>query len=108
MKKWIKEFGLSLEVIEYACEKTVLNTGKAAFGYANKVLLNWKEENVKSVEEAVELENRFNQGKKENDKTQNSSNKVQKRNKFVNFEQRDYDFETYERMEIERIDKKIQ
>lgn len=106
MTAWIKELKLPIEVIELACEKAVLNTGKAAFGYANKILLDWKEANVKNVEEAYALESKFKEDKKEAEKTQKAGVSGQKKNKFVNFEQRSYDFDAYERMEFERISKK--
>lgn len=108
MTSWVREYKLPIEVIEFACEKTVLNTGKASFAYADKILAQWKDLGIKSVEEAKALE-----GKPSNEikiKTSNlkKSSAGSKKNKFVNFEQRDYDFAEYERKELERISKKEQ
>ena len=100
MTLWIKEFKMPIEVIENACEKAVFNTGKASFGYANKILTEWAEKGVKSLEEARDLEDKFIQEKQ---RKKEEKKPTSKKNGFINFEQRSYDYEEYERMEFERI-----
>ena len=106
MTTWIKEYSIPVEVIEYACEKTVLNTGKAAFAYADKILSQWKENDVRSVEEARVVERKAVEEKKNKVSTSKKVAPKKSKSRFVNFEQRNYDFEEYERRELERISKK--
>lgn len=49
MKKWLQEYKLPLDVVKLACERTVMQTGKASFAYADRILENWKKAGVSSV-----------------------------------------------------------
>jgi len=100
MTLWIKELKMPIELIENACEKAVFNTGKSSFGYANRILAEWAENGVKNLEEARALEDKYIQEKQ---KKKEEKKPTTKKNGFINFEQRNYDYEEYERMEFERI-----
>lgn len=50
---WFAEFNFSLDVIELAYEKTIKNTGKVAFAYTNKILLNWHKKGYKTLDDIV-------------------------------------------------------
>ncbi len=47
-----RRVGYSMELIKYAYEITVENTGNLSFPYINKILLNWNENGIKTIDEA--------------------------------------------------------
>lgn len=49
--EWQKT-GYSMELIKYAYEITVENTGSLSFPYINKILLNWSDNGIKTIDEA--------------------------------------------------------
>lgn len=59
MDKWIKEWSLSMELIETAAKRTVENTGKAAFSYCNKILETWHNAGYKTMKEVENAEAAF-------------------------------------------------
>ncbi len=42
MDTWLKTYGFSMEIIQEACSRTVLQTGQASFQYTDKILEGWK------------------------------------------------------------------
>lgn len=48
---WFQQYQFPLEVIELAYEKTIQNTGKVAFAYTNKILLNWHKKGYRTLED---------------------------------------------------------
>lgn len=59
---WDKN-GITIELIEYAYEKTVNATGKAAFGYMNKILNDWNLNNLHTIPEIDSYNARYAQSK---------------------------------------------
>jgi DnaD/phage-associated family protein len=107
IKKWRKEYCLPIEIICLACEKTVLQTGKVSFAYADKILQTWKEQKVKTTADVEKLEQSFAAAKKAKkdasvQKTAAQPAKAVKQNRFVNYEQRTWDFQELERLEMEK------
>lgn len=109
IKKWTKEYALSMDILCLACEKTVLQTGKVSFAYADKILQSWKEQKVKNKADIQKLEESFAAAKKAKQiqnasvqKTAVQPTKVVKQNRFVNYEQRTWDFQELERLELEK------
>ncbi len=93
--KWMLDYKMPLEVIEIACSKTVENTGKAAFSYANKIIENWYNTGINSVEAVekadIEFADRSEKNKAEKPTRQSG-------NAFTNYDQK-----TYTEEEIEEI-----
>ena len=111
VKTWTSEYHFSIEMIVNACEKAILQTGGNGkiFKYVNKILKNWYEKNIKTPEEFEILDKNF-QAEQENKKTEQENKKINKntsikQNRFVNYEQRQWDFEELERLERERLKK---
>ncbi len=50
--KWEEEFGYGLDVIGFAYEETVKNTGKYTYTYIDKILTRWYDAGYKTLEEA--------------------------------------------------------
>jgi len=59
MKKWLKEYELPIDVIKMACERTVMQTGKVSFAYADSILKKWKGAGVKTVQDVETLDRAF-------------------------------------------------
>lgn len=108
IKKWTDDFGFSIDIICLACEKTILQTSKASFPYADKILENWHKNNVSSVDDILKLEENYKNSK------QNLQKPLEKqpiresvKNKFVNYEQRNWDFEKLRELEKQFMDKEL-
>ena len=102
MKKWIKEYSTPMELITEACERTIVQTGSAKYAYADKILTEWYENDVKTLDDAARADKEFSEssGKK---KTTGKKSKGAS-NRFVNFEGRGSDYySNFEQIERERL-----
>lgn len=86
--KWSSELGFSMDLIQEACYRTLKNTGKPNFEYADKILSSWKKQNVSSLEDISSLE--------KNSKKGQANPSGSKKNRFHNFSQREYDYDKLE------------
>lgn len=53
IEHWFTDLGYGEEIIKLAYDRTVDNTGKAAFPYLNRILNRWREKGVDTPEQAV-------------------------------------------------------
>ena len=107
IKKWLQEYQLPLDVLRLACEKTVMQTGKVSFAYADKILANWKAAGIQSVA-AVEAEDKAFAAKKAQNTAPEKPAAQQakpKQNRFINYTQSEWDFAELERLEREQREK---
>lgn len=102
MNTWLNEYKMPIDIIKKACNKAVIATGKPNFKYAHKILKSWNEKNIRTIKDIEKEENDYNN----KPKTSNKNNYV-KLNRFVNYEQREWDFEKLEKMQIDLIDKSL-
>lgn len=94
--KWSKEYAFSDDIIMLACEKTIDNTGKASFRYADAILSDWHNRNVKSINDIARLDN--DRLKSKNNTSEKKSSSYSGTNsKSHNFAERDYDFEALQK-----------
>lgn len=109
MKKWVLDYKMPMPVIEEACVRTVITTGKASFEYASSIIERWKERNVKSLEDIKNLDNEYeNYIKSKKEEKQKRVEQVFKpniknnygKNKFVNYKQEPLDYELLRKIEI--------
>lgn len=106
MKKWLQEYKLPMDVVKMACEKTVLQTGKASFAYADKILASWKAAGVKNMEDVTALDQAFLAKKAQNTPTEQTATQPKsKQNRFINYTQSEWNFEELERLEREQREK---
>lgn len=112
IKTWVWEYKLPIDIIKFACERTVSNTGKVSFEYANKILKDWHEKGVKTAEDVTKLDEAFaaEKAKAQQAAAQTSQNMQKeapkpRQNRFINYTQSDWDFEELERLEREQRDK---
>lgn len=106
MKKWLREYGLPLELVLSACERTVLQTGKPSFPYADSILRKWRDAGVKTEADIAALDEAFAAKKAANEpRTANGDTQKKpapKKNKFINYTQSEWDFAEIERLEREQ------
>lgn len=94
INKWTGSFGFPIEIIFECCERTVMAVDTHRFEYADRILSNWKEQNVNSLREIKELDKAFrNKGKGAGTSVPAKTGQ----NKFNQFPQHDYDFAALER-----------
>ena len=91
MRTWYDDYGFSLDLIKEACSRTVMNTGQSSFQYTDRILSDWKKQNVKTLADIQELDSRHKS------KKDPAGKKPRQGNRFNNFPQRRYDFTEYEK-----------
>ena len=94
MDTWLKTYGFSLEIIQEACTRTVLQTGQASFQYTDKILEGWKKKKVHDLSDIQALDAEHQKQRKEKKSSRPISSAP---NRFNNFQQREYDFDEYEK-----------
>lgn len=106
MKKWLQEYGLPLEVVQTACERTVLQAGKPSFPYADSILRQWRDAGVKTAADIAALDEAHavkKAGGAQKPAIEAERKKpAQKQNKFINYTQSEWDFAEIERLEREQ------
>lgn len=111
MKRWLKDFAMPMNLILEACDKTVMQIGQPKFSYADKILTEWHDKGVKDIDDVKHLEDTFHKGKQMLDSGAKPEDKktyaVAKPNRFVNFKQRDWDYDKIEKMERQYIENSL-
>ena len=92
IKKWSDEYGFSLDIILEACNRTITNTHKADFKYADTILSNWLMKDVHHLTDITRLDHAHRQKQG----TKNTIKTVAAGNRFNNFEGRSYDITSLE------------
>ncbi|MCD8039578.1 MAG: DnaD domain protein [Lachnospiraceae bacterium] len=91
INKWTKEYGFLLDVIQEACDKTVMNTDTHRFAYADGILSKWYRAGVQHKADIAAADGAF--------KKQSAAPKADTRtakNSFNHFKQNAYDFDSLE------------
>ncbi len=102
IKKWLKSLEFPLDVVLKACEKTVLTTGNVSFPYTDKILQGWKKEGVRSIKDIEMVDNSYKEKKKVTKTAPINKQEVSKKqDKFINFTQREWDFDALEKLQSE-------
>ena len=99
---WTDNYGFSLDIIVEACNRTMQTVHTPNFKYTDRILLRWKENGVKKLSDITALDEAF-QKEKENQKDPQKGTTASKNyhNRFINFEQRSYDYDQLERELLE-------
>ena len=103
MDKWLNEFKMPMEVIIYSCDVCVDNINQAKFSYMNTMLEKWHKQGIKTKEDARKAREAYSE--EEKSKTRNKP-AAPKTNRFINFNQREYDWAALEKLERAYQDKK--
>ena len=112
IKNWLLNYKFQLNIIEEACSKTIAKCGNASFEYANTILKEWYEKGIKSLDDIEKLDNQYKvilKAKKDEEqalvkRTYNNSQKVinnyPSRNKFINYDQKEPNYELLRKIEL--------
>lgn len=95
INKWTKEYGFLLDVIQEACDKTVMTTDNHRFAYADGILSKWYQAGVHHKSDIPKADAAYNRTVRNVSKSHKNDTTVIK-NKFNNFVQNTYDFEQLE------------
>lgn len=100
MHRWFHTFKFEINIIEDACNRTILSTGKPDFKYADKILENWYKKGVTQKSDIDKLdEEHAKLSAMVNNNKQTNTTKPVSNNKFNAFPQRNYTKEEYLSME---------
>lgn len=103
INKWLTTFAFDISIIVEACNRTLLNTQKPDFKYADKILENWHKKGVKSPSDIEKLDYEHNATKP--NKVQQPISAKSSTNKFNAFPQRAYTKEDYKTLEQRLLQK---
>lgn len=103
IKRWYEEYGFSMEIILEACNRTINAIHQPSFDYADSILKNWKSKGISTLEAIKAADESF---KKEKDRKKQEPAKAQspvvKPTNFSNFQNREYDMQTLEKLMIQQ------
>lgn len=92
INRWTVDFCFSKDIILEACRRTVLAVNTNRFKYADALLKNWHEQNVKQTSDIIKLDENYRQKKK----NQSTASRTYT-NRFNQFAQNTYDFDALEK-----------
>lgn len=95
MDRWMQEWGFTMDLIQEACSRTVLQTGKGSLSYTNTILEKWHKANVRHLTdlEAVDADFQSRQAAKASKKNGQAGGGSPKPNQFNDYPHREYDFD---------------
>lgn len=94
IEKWTNTYGFTLDIIEEACRRTINNIQKPSFKYTDSILDNWHRHNIHYVKDIERLD-------KEHAASERKEIPVT-RNRFHNFNQREYDYDALEQQLLQQ------
>ena len=100
MDTWLTEYGFSMDMIQEACSRTIMQTGQPSFQYAHKILTGWFKKGALTPEAVHALD--VQHQKRSQDNSRGRSQTPKSSNRFNNFQQRNYDFKELEKQLLER------
>lgn len=91
IKKWMSEWGFSLDIVEEACSRTIMQIAKPNFGYVHGILKDWYTAGVHSKADidALDEKHRLSGAQKTKE-----SGKPRTNTRFHNFEERSTDYDS--------------
>lgn len=98
MKTWLQEYGFTIDIIIEACTRTILVTKQPSLQYADRILQTWKAAGVHTLNDIQKLDLAHEQSKSE----KSTHKKPKENNRFSNFDQRSYDYESLESQLLNR------
>jgi DnaD/phage-associated family protein len=98
VNKWSKEYAFDLPLIREACSRTISAIHQPSFEYTDSILTNWYKNQVHTPEDIKALDDSYSKNKKSAPAANIGSTSTAKRNRFNNFDQREYDFNQLEKM----------
>ena len=100
--KWLNTYRMPTEVILEACDIASIQIGRAKIAYVDKILEDWNKKNIRCTEDIKREQAAFSSNRKLG-VAGAVTPRNEKKNRFVNFNQRDIDFDELERLELEQL-----
>lgn len=97
INRWTIDYDFSSDIIFEACQRTVLNTDRNRFQYADRMLSMWKDQNVQSTADIAKLDEAYHKSQKNSRTADNLISARKPVNRFNQFTQNTYDFEALEK-----------
>lgn len=97
LDKWSKVYGFTVDIIQEACLRTIEFAHQASFRYADSILEKWHEFGVKTLQDIDSLDMVHKENTDSAKKLQFKQVTSVDNNKFNNFKQRSYDYESLEK-----------
>ena len=94
IKKWTEEYGFTLDIILEACNRTISNTAKPDFKYADSILSSWLNKGVHHFKDIERVDLAYQQERM--NKKRAAAKPAAPTNRFNNFESRPYDISSLE------------
>lgn len=95
IRKWTKEYGFDLPLIQEACSRTMTAIHQPSFEYADKILTSWHKNHVHTMADVQKLDAAHSQTRKVSVRTADAP---AKKTAFNNFNQRSYDYDKLEEL----------
>ena len=86
MDRWLDTYAFGTDLICMACERTILQIGKAQFSYTDSILRSWHESSVRSPGDVKVLDLQHEQAVRQARSRELSSARTTPAGKYVNFE----------------------
>ena len=96
VKRWENDYAFSVPIIEEALNRTIINTGRPSFEYAESILKRWAEAAVKNMDDIGRLD-KDHEGRKQAIQGARKQTAPVVTDRFHNFTARDYDMDELER-----------
>ncbi len=93
--RWTDKFQFTMDIIEEACSRTIAKIHTPSFPYADRILEDWHKKKVRHLSDVKSLDTEHL--KKQRTDTLEETPKKSSSNRFNNFHQRDYDFDSLEK-----------
>lgn len=90
INSWLYDYKMPFEMIIYAYDLCISNTGKLSVKYMNKVIENWHQTGALTIKQV-----------KQSPLTKNTGVSRATPTKFTNFDQRDFDYDAFEKSSTE-------
>ncbi len=97
IQRWYQEYGLTGDVIEEACRRTVLATDKNRFQYADKILRSWSMTGVRSLDDIAKADSAYTQ-KRQSVSRRTAQPAYAANNPFLQHTQSDTDYANLEKL----------
>lgn len=94
MEKWFRQYGFTREIVVEACSRTIRAIHTPSFQYADKILTEWKDANVRTFSDIAALDKRRKEAVAGVSDVAGSKGKGKRTaNRFHNLEEHGYDYD---------------
>ncbi|MBP5332401.1 MAG: DnaD domain protein [Lachnospiraceae bacterium] len=103
ISKWSQEYKMTPDLIKEACDRTLIQANKPDFKYADRILKDWYNKQVKEPADVEKLDAEHRSGSAKTRSKQPGTPSGNSSNKFSQFPQRTYSDTDYEELERKKL-----